>query len=112
MLQHDALGRRYGRKQQPSLVLVQVRHQVDGVVGIKLGQRRGDVAGAQDLEYVLAHRVVEIGQNLGIEAATGCLDHRPPAHGIEAGEKIGDVGRMQRPDQAADLVRPLGIDRA
>ena len=67
--------------------------EVDDVVGIELGERRGNVAGTHHIEHVLAHRLVEIREDLGIEAGLDRLDNDPALLGVEPRKKVGEIGR-------------------
>ena len=83
------------------LFLVEVLDDIDGLVGIELLQRLGHLLGGHDLEHLVAHRLVELGQApRASKSVAERGDEDAALLGAEQLDQIGEVGLMQRKRQA------------
>ena len=93
------------------LFLVEVLDDIDGLVGIELLQGLGDLLAGHDLEHLVAHRLVELGQRRGLEVVAQHGDEDAALLGTEQLDQVGKVGFMQRKRQLAGLGRVAFFDR-
>ena len=107
----DALGRRQLLEDLRLLFLGQVLQDVDGVVGIELAHALGDGLGAEFLEDLLAHRVVDFGQRREVEVLAQQLDELRAEVVIERLDQVAGIGFVQLADQRAQQAGIAAGDR-
>ena len=93
------------------IFLVEVLDDVNGLVGIELLERLGDLLRRHLLQHLVAHAFVELGQRRGIEVAPEHLDQRLALIGSQQLDQIGEVCFMQRQRQRAHRVGVAELER-
>ena len=110
-LERETLKVREFGKDVGLFVLVEVLDDIDGLVGIELLQRLGDLLGGHDLEHLVAHCFVELRQGRSVEIPAERGDKRPALLGAEELDEIGKVGRMQLEREVAQSCCVVRIKR-
>ena len=103
-LDRGAVVRLHPLEDRLLLVLVEVLDQRDRVVGLELAGDVRDLLRLHLVEEALAHIIVELGQHVGADDPGQRLDQALALVGAGELDQIGDVGRVERPDQ-----RPRGL---
>ncbi len=80
-LENGAIARRNRLQDLALLLLLQILDQVDGIVGVELGDGRRQVDGAELLDHLVADLFLEFGENLRIEIRPHDVDQLPPLVG-------------------------------
>ena len=109
LLDRRALGHGQGLQDRDLLALIEVAQDLDGIVGVELGDRGAGFFRGQLLEHLLSHRLVEIGEQLGVQLWLELGDQRRALVIAELLEQIRLVGGMERGDQ---LEGPLDLTGA
>ncbi len=99
-LQHLALQR-----------LVQPVEHVERVIGIDAGDGARHGAGADLGHHLVAHGIVELGQDVGVEARPDALDQPGAPLGRELLQKVGQLGIMEPGDQRVSGRVVAGVER-
>ena len=93
------------------LVRLQLLDQRDGVVGIHFGNRFGHLRRRQFANDFVAHPVVHFRQHIGGQVAAQRDGQRTAQILGQLLEQVGDVGRVQRLHQRANLALVIARQR-
>ena len=96
--QPDPLGERQLRQDLVLVLLVEVFQDVDGVVGIELLHRLGDLLVGQIVDDVEADRLVDLGQRGEIEILAEQFDQRAALLGQQRLEQVAELRLVQAAD--------------
>ena len=111
LLHRDAVRLGHRGEDRLLLRLVEVLDEVDGVVGVELGDRRGELVGAELLDDLVAHRLVELGEDVGVELGAQRVDHQAAFIGGHDFQEVGHVGGVERHHQRLDAIEVVRLER-
>ena len=93
------------------VLLLHVLDNRDGVISVELSGEVGDKCGWQRIDNILADIIVDFGQHLGAHQVAKCQRQFTALVARGQFEKIGDVGFMERLDQAVRFGQIVFFDR-
>ena len=82
------------------VALFEVLDQVGGIIGVEFGGGPRQKFVRQGFRQLVAHRLVKFRQHLVIERRTERLNKRDAFIGLEQGDEIGEVGRLEISNEA------------
>ena len=100
--ENRAIGVRQAGENGILLLVIEIDENIDGIVGLELGDELAGIFRVQLFEKLLPHAIVEIGKRIGIERRPEGGDDAFPGLGAEELQKVGEIGRMQRSRKSGD----------